>query len=404
MFKNFILLIDQAIVSGSNFILMILFAKHLGLVSFGKFGLVFFYTFLITMIVQSIVSTTLAINFHKYKINQKQYVYYAMFKFILALSLGITLFQILLFLEVFSFSNILFPSLFILSYVTIEFVRKYFNVSFRYYKTLFFDTLFYSTIFFILLYKDFNINLDDVFLAYFIAFLLLVVCIISIHIKSFFGFFFQKISNMKVFFKEEKQQLKNLLVSSVIQWSNSRIVFYLLAFLHGPSSVGIVHAYTSLMGFLNPILISLDNFVLPRVSHKFHSQETLFAIKSYVDNIINKVAIIFIVIFIIFIAFKDFIILKTIGSEYLQYNFLLYFFFLINLYALLIKKYLYLTYITKLEKFILYNNIVILFIVLVASYPLIKLFSFIGLVVILSLIAILNFYLLKHKLLGELRL
>lgn len=390
--RYFLILLDQAISSGSNFILAILYARILGAEEFGKYGLILFFGYLINMIGQSVIGTTMAMNLNRYKINLFQYQIYVLLKYVfLSISVLVLVFVIdmLEYIDI----NVLLVYLFLVFFLLYDILKKYFFASFEIKKVLLIDCIYFSLVFIQLIFNNSNLNHIDIFMFNVNSFI----------IANIIGLFLIKLSfyNVKakiiyLFLVREFKSIKHLFISSVLQWFNSRIGFYLLAYLHSAKFVGIFNGYMSIIGIFNPLFISLDSYILPRASKAYNESGTEEA-KKIMDKVLNIILIPIVVLSLFLILFKDEIIFYVLGDEYLEYSFIFIFIICSYLFNFLSKRYIYM--INILMKQYIFSKLysIIFLLVSVSSYLIILKMNIYGLGLILLMISLFSFYYFRKK-------
>lgn len=399
MKKKFpIILLDQAVVSASNFILMILFARYLGPLEFGKYGLILFYAYLINMIVQSTVNTTLSINLHKFSINKVNYHIYSIGKYLIILIILLGLFILLVEFKVYDRHIIYESMMFLSAYSMYDLFRKYYFITFKYLTLLIFDILYFSSLYLFIFYISCEVTINNIFISYFIptiSIIILSIIINFISMRTNMPIIFS-IPKIKFFILSEIKTVKILFLSAMLQWFNSRIIFYMLAFLHSTKYVGILQGYLSIIGIFNPLMIALDNYLLPKVSAEYSKHNNILKVQKKIKKLLIIMQIFFFITMLVIFVFSKEIVTLTLGIEYVEYTNILVFLFIINYMTLIVKEKTILLYLLKKENVILTNTIFIFITIIVISYPIIESLNIYGSVILLTSIATLNYILLSY--------
>lgn len=256
--KKYVAFTDQALSSLLNFILMIWLANELGAVEYGKFMLVYSVAQMIISINASITNIPAVLYLASSK-NNLGYYKYALFKF----SILIFIFLILYFAFSF-FINIecdILPSIvFCVGFTFYDFIKGLLNSGANHNLSLALNLVLIATIS--------NFYLNNIDYDYVTA----IGCIYGFCGLVFMVFLTigsQRQIKEKFYYTQvwesEKKSLLKLLAASKIQFFNSKYLFFLLGYLAGPLAVATLSVHMTIIGIVNPIISTLDNYLFPKV-------------------------------------------------------------------------------------------------------------------------------------------
>ena len=392
-------LIDQIISSGSNFILLITYARILGPNKFGEYSLIMFISFLVVMFQNSICGTVLSVNIHKYIINRYLYLSYAVVKLILLLSItGLFAFFINR-VGIAAIQNTKIIYVFVSLFVVWDFMRKVLLATFKFKKILALDLIYLFSIL-IQLYLKQDINMVDIFIFNSISYSLAIIFILNINVI----YFRVDLKKSMVFVKHEFDSMLHLTTSFTMQWFNSRVGYFVLASLNTSASmIGIINGYSSIVGVFNPLYIFLDNYLLPKSSEIYHTKG-LQKSREFLNIILGKIFSILVIISIFFIIFRNNIILLILGDEYLSHSNALIILVIINLFIFKFKNYAYLINMLSCQYIFSKSHFKIFLLNLVSIYFFVYYFNIYGILSLLLINAVLMFIQLKYHTIRELRI
>lgn len=322
---SYIVFADQAIFSGSNFLLTFLLARLFSITEFGFYS----YTLLITYFVLSISN---AIIIQPFQIVVSKGIQQKALGFILKL-LIVFLITIFIFMIIFRFtlSNIRLSlnvynnnfsfyivhywevSIFVLGYVFQDFFRKSLLAIQKIEWVLWIDILFL-------------IIFPILFLSHFLfSETLLYIGFLNI-ISSIPGiiYFIKNAdikSSNKIYLNYHLQQGKWLLSTSMLQWFSNNFLVFVSGIYLGLESLGALRLVQSFFGILNVILQTVENFFLPKTAKIYH--ENIGMAKKYLSEIAQKGFLIFGILLIVFFIFSDQIIIFLGGKKYQDFGYVI---------------------------------------------------------------------------------
>jgi O-antigen/teichoic acid export membrane protein len=326
-----LVLLDQAVYSGTNFLLMLFLAQKLDIKSFGLFATVMLFIYLAMSITTAIVIQPFQVLY--LKVLQKNQYFVFLSLGILALITVFLVFTKLLFLYVLQFTvystygnDILY---FAIGLLLQDFFRKFFIGLAQIKKTLVIDCLFLLfTIIFFFLFKN-KINLSNTLYIISSANLISSIPGILFIIKNY-----EFPKSWKLFLGNHIQQGKWLLYIAFLQWGSSNFFILVSGLYLGMAALGVLRLVQSIFGVLNVFLISIENYVLPKVI-LLHNESVAKANKYLADITLTGIIFFGSVLSLIFIL-SDKIIVLTGGVKYQQYGYvvkimaILYFFIFLN--------------------------------------------------------------------------
>ena len=286
--NNHYVFFDQAIVSGSNFLISILILRFLGIENFGVYSILWLLLLFFNSVQLAYVISPLLTNAPKQKI------------------INLNLFYGNTFIQQLFFTFLIF----ILSFCLLEFFGNFFKdykvqqfsipFSFAIFfsqfyqflrricfsKKLFFkatvlDCFVYSIIIFSLIYLNLinELNLNKVFwifsISFFLGFILNASLIFS------FGYNFNTLTN---FLRENWTISKWLLYTSILQWFSGNLWVINTGIILGPYILGIVRACQNILNIANIIFQSFENIIPATTSKKFMTRG-----KNYMDTFLSKI-------------------------------------------------------------------------------------------------------------------
>ena len=385
-------LTHQAISSGSNFIFIIIYARTLGVEAFGYYSLILFFGYLLNMIGHSSIGSMMYLNLDKYKKNRAYYQSYILIKFLLVLFVA---FCILLIADV--FSNFFESTCLIFTFIGLFFLydtfKKYFFSLSKFNNLIIVDFAYIIVMTTQLFVHNQKLIASDILMMNCYAFF--ISCVLGFcFIQSKLIRFNKKY--IYIYFKNEIIKMKHLVFSSFLQWFNSRIGFYILGILYSTTDVGIVSGYLSIIGILNPIFLSLDNYLLPK-SSRILNKSGLFQAINEIELILKKLFLPLILVFLLLFIFRSEIIISILGVQFAQNTNVFVFLLVAYFFNLIVKKYTYIINLVGRQDIFSKINMYILLFVLTFSYIVIEELSIFGLGIILCLISIINYISLRYS-------
>lgn len=310
-----VVLADQAVFSGTSFILTILTARILSIEDFGLFagyllGIYLFISGIAAFVVQP---------FQVYigKSNQKKF--YVSFAVWFQLATTLTILVITYFIGiVFKLQIPLILILYALGFIFHDFGRRVLLALNQTIKTLILDASASFT------------SLLGIFYFYYTGAdslkLLLLYLSIAYSIPFFLGIGFLeikffKLRLFKVYLAKHFRSGKWLFLSATTQWWSGNLYVVASGVYLGAQALGALRLAQSLMGVLNVLLQAFENYVLPQTSTRINTN--LSSGLHYLVNISRKVGLLFVVILSITFVFSKSILSLAGGEEYISYAFVL---------------------------------------------------------------------------------
>lgn len=309
------ILLDQFVFSGTSFIFTILLARMLDMESFGRYSGFILAIYLIVSGVGSFVAQPFQVMQAKVK-NIKQYVAFAFWLQIACVGI-VLLFGLgfhLLFSEYYPVTLLGFVAGFLVH----DFGRKVLLALDRPLHTLIFDTVTaLLSLLALSLYASQSLNnlgslLAYLSLAYIASFILLIVFLKPFHLKK-------EIAARFLF--NHWREGKWLFFTAVSQWWSGNLFVVASGVYLGAAALGALRLAQSLMGVLNVLLQTFENYVLPQTAKKLnlHVSEGL----TFVAGISRKAGMLFIPILLFTFIFAEQLFVLAGGSEYAAYVFAL---------------------------------------------------------------------------------
>lgn len=318
--------LDQALVSGTNFLSNILLAKYLGIEEFGVYVIIVLGMLLFTLIFQSLVTVPMMNITPKVSLKNEY------LKVVKIQSVGFSLLLSLLAFLMINLSWIFNKNwdlsdysllITLLIFVTLnqDFVRRYFYVK-ETPKLSFFSDILRNSLFLggtTVLFLFYDITLRKTLLILTIANLLGVIPFYAIYKNLKVN-----VENFKVHFFRNWMFSKWLLASSIIQWvSDNTFMLGAGAFL-GATAVGAQKAAQSLFGITHIFFHALDNIVPLKIATYIKNNDRTSIVK-YIVRLIFIGLLVVGVFTLLFLVFKNTLFETIFNKDYLPYTYLLYY-------------------------------------------------------------------------------
>lgn len=318
-----LVLFDQGLVSGVNFLMGILLARFLGAESFGIYAVALMLLYFVSSLHQAILIAPLfslsaqQTNPQKWEndLNTLQLLFSSLCFFLM---FGILWGSEFLFpeweLKKYAFVVSVWLSLFVFH----DFIRRQFLLKKKPSKTLGLDALNYGfqLLAVIGLYGFEQLNLERVFWVD-----------VGAHILSISYFFV----STKITFSKKKlrksliaiwQYSRYLVATAILQWSSGNYFILMAAALLGPIAVGAIRIAQNLMGVLNVLFLTLENIIPAKAAELYH-QNGVRELQSYFKKITKIAALPTFCILGIMAVFHKLIIQFVYGAQYSNYSYVL---------------------------------------------------------------------------------
>ena len=317
--------VDQAFVSGMNFLTGLALARFLGLQGYGQYVLVygiilFFTTFQMSFIISpmmakgSIVEELQKVKY--FSAVTTQVLLFCIFSTIIIMAGGIIA-KSISFLEL---EKLLFPLVVATaSFLAQDYFRRYLFVVNRPVAAFVNDIIGYGTNFILVLIFGITKNIDTSRALWFMAFAFFVAAL-STFIQS------RKlvlVLNDRSYFTEVYYDSyhfgKWLLGVNLIYWGQSQIVNYFIAGTVSVAIVGAMNACKNVLGILNVFFLGLQNILLPEASRSFNKGGTR-GLKKYLRSITLLGGIITLLVVFVASVWNEFWMKLLYGSSYRGYG------------------------------------------------------------------------------------
>ncbi len=404
--KKTLVLIDQMLVSGSNFLLGILLARQLGVESYGQFALLWLIVlFFSSLQLAYIISPMLTLGSKKSFLVLERYLSVMLYLQVL--------FSFLLMIGLYAFFEIapsinekwnigdlkiyvIFTTLFFLSQ---DFLRRYFIIKTNYFKLILIDSIAYLGQLLIIAYFMYmnNLGLNTAFLSISVSFLLsLLIGYMQVSRVS------TAIKYKRLIFLKNWKFSKWLVYSAILQWGSGNFFILVGGAILGSWSVGVIRVMQNTMGIFHVLFIALEN-ILPINFAKIYRKNGYKSMMDYFKTQIKYGLIVFSILAVLVYEFAPNIIEFIYGSEYTQYSYLLVGFVGIYLFIYITMLQRYILRTIEMTKMIFISYVVTTTFSFLSSYPLIEYFKIDGILIgmfmiQLIMVGIFYQYIMKNRL------
>ena len=319
--------VDQAIVSGTNFLTGILLARFLGIEEYGRFTLIWMsILFFMSMHTALIISPMLSIA-PKQEHNQKKEYYSAIF---IHLTIWMFLSALILIAGCIIFGNLypdknvnslILPMVIVLiSFQFQDFLRRYFFSTDRAADAIFIDSMSYlgQILVLIIAFTFFKITLE--------------ITLYIIAATSFNAILWGKLkaknlslktTSLMAVTKRHFHFSKWLIGTSIIEWTSGNLFMIAAGGIIGASAVGAVRATQNIIGITHIFFQACDNFIVPSAAKSF-VRGGFNALIRYIINASLWGGGLMIFFFLTIALFPKFWLSLFYGDEFIQYSYLLY--------------------------------------------------------------------------------
>lgn len=135
-------------------------------------------------------------------------------------------------------------------------------------------------------------------------------------------------------FKENWIYGRYLIVTNILQWFSGNYLIIIAASILGNAAVGVIKIFQNLMGILHILFLTLENIVPPKASYLFNAsgKKALF---TYIKKIGLFTGVIYIIVLVLLSISGKHIIQTVYGFEYTKYTFLIHYFILVYVFVFL---------------------------------------------------------------------
>jgi O-antigen/teichoic acid export membrane protein len=329
---KFMILADQAIVSGCNFILGILIARYLGIYQFGIFGFISLICLFFLGLQQSFFVIPMYSLGASYPEGKRRSYLNALFflqvffatVFAILACLFFSFVNIQVGKELQDFSVLISITAFLV--LLQDFQRRLFIYTEKYKSLLIVDILacFSQIIILSILHFTIGISLKICLWVICLSMLFSIVYgIITIKNISF------DIPAMFVVCKRHWKYARWLLARSVLNYSSGNFFIIAAGAILGPVAIGAIKMGQNLHGAINVIFLAIENHV-PIVAAKVFNKQGHKSLFSYLRGVSLKTVLICSVLGALVLLFANWLIFNLYGEEYLSYAYLLIWFAVLN--------------------------------------------------------------------------
>lgn len=312
-----LVLFDQLLYSGSNFMITIFLARLLSVTEFGLFSSIIIYTYLMLSILSAFLMQPFQIAYSKTE-NKNEYVQFILYSlWVLFLLISIINFLIYLFLPVQSFS-FLTLNFFLFTYIFQDFLRKTLLTKNTITNVVYMDVFFLCVTVISYFMIDKNINLNVALLIISISNLVSIGFGILPLLKTF-----QKTINWKLYLKPHWFQGKWFISVSLLQWGNSNLIILLSGIYIGLEAIGALRLVQSFFGILNVLLQVVENYFLPKIAEIYHENKQ--SARKYLLKLTLNGLLLFGSILLLLFMFPNKAMTLAGGIQYVKYSFLVQF-------------------------------------------------------------------------------
>ena len=305
---------DQAIFSGTNFLLTLFLAQKLDIKSFGLLSSVVLFTYLGISITNALIIQPFQVSIGKVLQKKEYYVFLFLGQIALILVLILLVKLMAFFIPIpIDYEGLTNTFLyFIVGYLVQDFFRKLLLGIGQIPNVILIDILFLILILVFFYFLKNDISLVNT----------LWIIGVSNLMSSLPGLFFivknyQKPVTWKRFVKNHILQGKWLLSTSVLQWSSSNFFVLVSGIYLGIEALGALRLVQSFFGVINIALATVENYFLPKVALLY--SENVAKAKKYLVEITLFGALFFGIFLSVFFVFSKEIIVLAGGEKYQNY-------------------------------------------------------------------------------------
>ncbi|MFD2602748.1 hypothetical protein [Flavobacterium suzhouense] len=304
---------DQALFSGTSFLLTLLLAQKMDIKSFGIYSSVVLIVYLLVSVFSAVLIQPFQVSFSTIK-QPKQYISFLFSGLIILLSLLVV---ILLLLNRFIFQegyHIVTGSLlcFCVGFLINDFLRKIFLGTGDIRIVLIMDSLYFLLLIYLFITPDFSLSGILWILG-------------SANLISSLPGLGYMVKHYEIpvlwgeYFKDHIQQGKWLLSVAVLQWCSGNFFVLVSGIYLGVEALGALRLVQSFFGIINVGLQTIENYFVPKISSIYN--ESVEKAKAYIVKLTVSGLVIFGVILLPVFVFSDKIIFIVGGLQYQNYGY-----------------------------------------------------------------------------------
>jgi O-antigen/teichoic acid export membrane protein len=311
-----LVLFDQALFSGTNFLLTLFLAQKLDIKNFGLFSTVVLVTYLVMSITNALIIQPFQVSISRIS-NRKEYFVYLFYALLFILTLFIVIVKTLVFFlpieNVFTFqSNAIIC--FIVGYLIQDFFRKIFLALSNIVTVICIDL-----VFLVLIAVAFYSIANEITLFNSLMILGLANSVSAIPGLYFIIVNYETPISWKLFQQDHFAQGKWLFSVAVLQWCSSNFFVLISGVYLGIEALGALRLVQSFFGILNIVLQTVENYFLPKVAGLYNS--SLAEAKKYLVELTVYGALLFGILLSILFVFSNEIIVVAGGHKYESYGY-----------------------------------------------------------------------------------
>ena len=315
-YKKGIILLDQAVFSGSSFLLTILIARQLTPASFGLYSGIMLGLYLAVSLLSAFIVQPFQVNINRTK-NASVYKTFTFWsQLLLMLLLSLVFFPFAVF---FGFSSIsILILIFAIGFGLHDYFRKTLLALDKPIETLIIDTsaalsqLIALSVFMLTNGKDVNLLLNYIGIAYLLPNLLGI---------AFIRPFAVNFPMWKVFTNTHFKEGKWLFATALLQWWSGNLFVVVSGLYLGAIALGALRLTQSLFGVLNVLLQTFENYILPQTAGKLSQNQA--AASQYLADTSRKAGFLFFPVLLLVFFYAESILNLAGGVLYIPYSYLL---------------------------------------------------------------------------------
>ncbi len=305
-------LADQAVFSGTSFLMTILVARNLSVSDFGEFSAII----LVSYLAISAISAWTTQVFQVAANRSKGYISFIFWAQIILLLIFATLLKSIF--SLFSFDILNAAVLFGIGFVLYDFSRKILLALDKISATLILDILtsILTLTGFYIFQQQIAKNINDLLPYFSNAYLISVVFTMFI-IKPFYF----SLITYKVYITSHIKEGKWLFFTALSQWWAGNLFVVASGYYLGTAALGALRLGQSVFGVLNVILQTFENYILPQTALRMQQSQTTGI--TYLKKMNQKLAYVFIPVLLVVFIFAAPILKFVGGNDYTEYAYIL---------------------------------------------------------------------------------
>ncbi len=310
-----LILLDQAVFSGTSFVLTIAVARMLSMENFGVYSGLILGVYLLVSAINAFTIQPFQVLFAQ-QTNKKLYVssvfmlqsIFILLAFVLVLLLNQTI------------PGFHYPyfALYVAGFLFHDFGRKLLLTYNKLMQTLIFDTLsaIFGLVLLVLYYFQQIDNLNALFGLLSLAYLPPMLYFMAV-IRPFI---FEK-TTFKTVFKQHFKQGKWLFLTALSQWWSGNLFVVASGVYLGATALAALRLGQSLFGVLNIVLQTFENYVLPQTAQKYHANPEDGLL--FLGAMNRKASLVFLPILMLIFIFSTQIMSLAGGADYRRYGYVI---------------------------------------------------------------------------------